>query len=624
MAQQIQAETSNLLLSHTRAGVGGGDSENNRTGRWSGEEVSFVDHLVSCFDKGVLPLPHGVKLNEFLGDMLLCKSSRLTKKMKNAKLSSRSFSVRSPVSGVQPNCATFSHLEEQFLASIPSEAMQLELSFNMTKLWRMHFSNLCIQIGYELLDATDWVSSLEEMERRAAEAEEVIRRVRRRRMGLALRQDVGQGAALGVFIAGKPASNTTIQPSTVASASGIGGGPRPGDSNLTKSGSTHSFQKTASMISENDSSKPEEDEVDFLTNVLELSTALDGNGGHSTVEDYLIGIDDLVDPLSQLNDAPRTLGDCGPFLGKVINYMEMEGLPFEHADIWVPSILGNDRNDTGDVQGSNSLRLFHAGHATRSDLDASLALRMNEYGIYSTNFSFAPEVGLPGRVYANGKTSWETGLDAADPKYFERAGGANVYGIKCAVGIPLDASSVGRIVLAMYGTKEVPEDKNLTAKLLAEFTKWVPEPKWKLIIDLGPSDATQNGRQPAETASATLPVQQYNHSKTDPQDKVRRCCALTAFHPILLLMSLRHPFFLRDRGKGLQLIVKWAVRRLRCKFRVTKKIVLLDSWEITCLLRRAPMGQGTGCWFPILCHFVSFFFARLKRGPMMRMRRSKL
>jgi hypothetical protein len=57
-------------------------------------------------------------------------------------------------------------------------------------------------VGYELLDARDWVASLDEMERRASEAEEHIRQARRRRMGMALRQDVGPTSNHGVFIGG--------------------------------------------------------------------------------------------------------------------------------------------------------------------------------------------------------------------------------------------------------------------------------------------------------------------------------------------------------------------------------------------------------------------------------------
>ena len=62
-----------------------------RTGRWTAEETIYCDKLAQKFVDGRLPLTEGIKLNEFLSDMLKSKQSRLTKKMKNAKLSSKTF-----------------------------------------------------------------------------------------------------------------------------------------------------------------------------------------------------------------------------------------------------------------------------------------------------------------------------------------------------------------------------------------------------------------------------------------------------------------------------------------------------------------------------------------------------
>jgi hypothetical protein len=62
-----------------------------RTGRWTTEEMAYCDKLIAKFESGELPISSGLKLNEFLGNMLKSKQSRLTKKMKNAKLSSRTF-----------------------------------------------------------------------------------------------------------------------------------------------------------------------------------------------------------------------------------------------------------------------------------------------------------------------------------------------------------------------------------------------------------------------------------------------------------------------------------------------------------------------------------------------------
>eukprot|EP00539_Tryblionella_compressa_P013801 CAMPEP_0178817134 /NCGR_PEP_ID=MMETSP0746-20121128/1725_1 /TAXON_ID=913974 /ORGANISM="Nitzschia punctata, Strain CCMP561" /LENGTH=308 /DNA_ID=CAMNT_0020478209 /DNA_START=1610 /DNA_END=2533 /DNA_ORIENTATION=+ len=162
------------------------DEELHRTGRWNDQEVEYVDQLVTLFDQGLLPIPNGTKLGSFLGDMLLCKSSRLTKKMKNAKLSSRSFTMSTSSNGNNLNnhkeeIVMLSALQEQFILSLPSLSAQLEMRFNLSKQWRSYLSNLCVELEFATLDVADFLSSLEEQETRAAEAESNMRNVRRRR-----------------------------------------------------------------------------------------------------------------------------------------------------------------------------------------------------------------------------------------------------------------------------------------------------------------------------------------------------------------------------------------------------------------------------------------------------------
>ena len=460
--RQIQAESSYLLLNHTRTSS---DHQNHRTGRWSAEEVAFVDALGAAFDHGALPIPHGIKLNEFLGDMILCKSSRLTKKMKNAKLSTRSYTLGPFDSRNSERCMMLTTLQEQFLQSVPLEAMKLELRFNLTKLWRTHFSNLCLQVGYENLDARQWLGSLENMEARAADAEDFVRKARRRRMGLALRNDVCSTASVGVFIGGRPATETT----SMQGKQSVETKPMV---------SSNSLQNLVSDASQ----QADQDDMDMLADVLGVACR-----PRSGSMDFDISgdIDDCFgDQLfPQLDDAPQSLGDCGPFLDNIVQYMEDEKVPFQHVDVWAPSFA--TENGDGPSQSGDILRLFHAGHATRADIDSTLAFQLHEYGTYSTHFSFAPGAGLPGRVYSSGEASWETQVNDADPTHFERAGGAKIYGIKTAVGIPLESSKIGRVVVAMYSCNEMKPDPKWIAKFQADLRKWTPEPKWKLVIELG-------------------------------------------------------------------------------------------------------------------------------------------
>jgi hypothetical protein len=504
----LLAESSYLLLSQSRGSVSGvSEGEQQRTGRWTDEEVAYVDYMVNAFDQGELPLPHGIKLNEFLGDILLCKSSRLTKKMKNAKLSTRSFQLKSPAfHEINQNCSIISALQEKFLMSVSSEATQLVLRFSVTKQWRTHFSNLCLQIGYSNLDARDWITSLEEMESRASKAEDIIRKVRRRRMGVALRTDGGSAANPSVFIGGLSADTAHKELAPVFSMdfdsmahvrkisnSEEGAGRQDA---LADFPSMLTFDPNASAAL---GARVRSLSVESLQEISrsggfgdEATKTGDGRV-RSFSEDFDALLNDLIDPGTALVENRRSNSPnnstYGQFLDMIMHFMENRNLPFEHVDIWVPSFMPRNGAVNSHSVDTEQLRLFHAGYATRGDLgDDLVAFTMHEFGVYSDKFSFEPGHGLPGRVYVSGQPSWECRVDQRDVKTFERAGGARVYGIKTAVGIPLVTPMVGRIVVTFYSRDDVAEDKGMMMQIMTELAKYSPKPKWKLVIDNGGGD----------------------------------------------------------------------------------------------------------------------------------------
>eukprot|EP00977_Amphora_coffeiformis_P017901 scaffold6007_cov183-Amphora_coffeaeformis.AAC.25 len=487
---EAQAESSYLLLQ------GGGiasssESEYQRTGRWTDEEVFYTDFLVEAFDSGSLPVEHGMKLSDFLSEVLLCKSSRLTKKMKNAKLSVRSYEFRYPL--IALDTKTLSQLELKFLESITSEPSRLELSFNLTRLWRSHLSNLCLQVGSSLLDASDWIASLEDMETRATQAEDRIRKARRKRMGLALRKDM-KGEKDGVFFSGVPVQRPqqTVRPyKRVKSID---------ETNAVASGSSQTENSSAHSLDSSDGGE----ELDFIQDMLDL-----GDDHPRQVDDYARILDDLMHgpglppgSSSAANNNARG-NHCGPFLDEIIAYAENNNLPFHHVDVWVPSFTK--------TEGNEELRLYHAGYATRTDVESALFGQMNEYGEYSTKFSFASGVGLPGRVFATGGPRWERGCHEADPKYFERAGGAKVYGVKTGFGFPLSTKVIGRIILCFYSVEDVPEDPMLVSNVTTDLSKLCPEPKWKLVVDIDGESSTKSVRS---YGSSNRSVNHHNHSST--------------------------------------------------------------------------------------------------------------
>ena len=263
-------------------------------------------------------------------------------------------------------------------------------------------------------------------------------------MGIALKTDVG--ASNGVFFSNKPVRRS---PSVKSAAT------RKSSTKKKRKKSIHEIENCSvgeSSLSED--SNRSGGTQNHITNMLDIGESYDNNG--DTIEDFAGFFDDLLNDDIPSNISSRGMQnkDCGSFLDEVLMYVEERDLPFTHVDVWVPSYVpqaSGERSGNGD----NNLRLYHAGHCTRSDINPFISSQLHEYGKYSTKFSFAPGVGLPGRVFQSGQPSWERHIDEADPRIFERAGGAKIYGIKTSVGIPIDVNStVRKIIVVLYGQRD--------------------------------------------------------------------------------------------------------------------------------------------------------------------------
>ena len=420
-----------------------GEETDQRTGRWTAAETVYVDELIEKFEQGSLPIADGIKLNDFLAGMLQCKQSRLTKKMKNAKLSSRSFKRTTGFIKVPEEAREFSCLEEAFFLSIQSAEERAEMKFHMQKHWRELFSGYCINLGQKV-DADAWLDSVEEIERRASMVKDAARMARRKLMlGQALNQDalnpdVGviidqSGCDMG-FLSGHNGS------SAVSIASGTVG---PAD--------------YASLV----------------------------NGLHAWGNDF--------------SDSPNnTSKNFSPYLEKIMRFLERGGIPFEHADAWVPSYVSTTEGDNiGSSSTGNDLkcRLCYGGSATkeinspvRRQNRASAAgapglgtagdsitqeerFNLISFGEYSQKFSFDIGCGLPGRVYSSGIPTWEQSVHNAPLKHFERSGGAAQCGIRTVVGIPVPSPNVARIVIVLYSCHDREKDQDLVTRLTEEFTR---------------------------------------------------------------------------------------------------------------------------------------------------------
>jgi len=407
----------------TQSNILDGLENDNRTGRWTLEETALCDKLIDRFKAGDLPVKNGVKLNDFLANMLKSKQSRLTKKMKNANLSGKQFTKTNGYIANIEECKQFSELEDGFFRSISDPLEQASMRFHMQKEWRELFSNYCIEIG-QPLDVDMWLNSVEEMEKRESLAKDSARMAKRKvMMGIALDQDI-QNPDNGVFI----------------------------DSSM--SSRVHTF----------DSMKTDHGDILGLVNEKPMKSVKNGTLIPKSKREYWY--------------------NASPFLGKVISYIQRHGLPFEHVDAWVPSFVPDvDASEGSGVNNDATCRLCFGGSATTdvyipSDgvgqpvvLSSDDQFNLLSFGDYSQKFSFNLGCGLPGRIYETGVPAWEQSVQNAPHHHFERCGGAMQWGIKTVVGVPVPSPSVGRIVVLLYSKFDRKMDQELVGKLYSEFKK---------------------------------------------------------------------------------------------------------------------------------------------------------
>jgi hypothetical protein len=408
-------------------GDDGGDGSDLRTGRWTTEETAYCDQLIDKYEKGELPVADGIKLNDFLANMLKSKQSRLTKKMKNAKLSAKTYKHASGYILDDAEARVFSQLELDFYESIQCDLERAEIRFHMQKEWRELFSSYCVSMGQKL-DADSWLSSVEELDRRVSQAKDAARMARRKvMMGYALSQD-SMNPQRGVFI--EQAISTDPNGSDIMS-------------------STHAAMHT-------------------LTDAHKRLRS----GKERTLKDFSSPFVGKVIQFIQRHQLPFEHIDAW------VPSFVSQGDENKPAD--GPSNGGPDQQ----------CRLCFAGFAsteTQVPLDGSRPVLLTSqeqfdllsFGEYSSKFSFDVGCGLPGRVYSTGICSWEQGVENAPSHQFERCGGAAQWGIKTVLGVPIPSPNVGRVVVLLYSRYDRPRDPDMVRRVTEELTK--VSQKWQNI-----------------------------------------------------------------------------------------------------------------------------------------------
>jgi hypothetical protein len=494
----------------------------NRTGRWTTEEIVFCDKITALFKDGKLPLKTGTKLNDFLASMLKSKPSRLTKKMKNAKLSSNLFSGKECYISNNTECAEFSHMEYAFFQSIADSKERAHLKFHIRKEWRELFCAFCQEIGQPVV-ADAWLNSVEEMDRRASASKNAARIARRKlMMGYAFSQDI-EAAERGVHIESSDSEFFTAGITEPLKCSSY---PPNGLLNTGNAGPVLNQYETDEILGLlNDDTFLDLDEPAGTSfNIACNKAAFDTENNDLNFEDLNFSAEDIeYDVIGK-----SSILHSSPFLSKVISYIKRYHVPFEHIDVWVPNSTSDNANRV--VLGfagcaTSDFEIVDSEKSRQVSLDSEDKFNFVSFGDYSQKFSFSDGCGLPGRVFESGNPIWqENVLDSSSCSFhFERSGGASQWGIQTVVGIPLVSPNVGRIVLCLYSRHVRPCNNTLVAKLTDEFTRLVPTPRWKLVIDMNsPTVDTIHPKAhsfPISTKPADLMISTSHHEASDVAKK---------------------------------------------------------------------------------------------------------
>jgi len=371
-----------------------------RTGRWASEESTYVDKLIQCFDAGLLALPHGIKLNDFLCEMLSCRTSRLTKKLKNAKLSTRSY--RSLISGGYLNdpkginlnlVASIQRAQTLFLKTVTPEWVRIELQFNISRMWRTHLANFCLQIGFASLDTKQWFVSLDAVDFLSQSSGETEIQARRKRMKSALSDDVSIAATYSQpnnpYSSAARVGNSSQGGVNTNDKSGVFMGGLPVkklselnlkklmDESFANDESSNQFNQNRSSFSELIQTEETLKHSSSLSSFADLfspefnprasrapsrsgsfsldnptqsrSVAERGSGaaahfeGHQGVSRKSESLlDNAIDSIIESSSSDQVYH--GRFLQDVAKYLMNLKAPFQHVDLWVP--LDMDQSDT--------------------------------------------------------------------------------------------------------------------------------------------------------------------------------------------------------------------------------------------------------------------------------------
>jgi hypothetical protein len=485
------AEVSYLLLSH--GGMEGRVNSLNdyqRVGRWTKEEWDYCAFLCQAFERGVLPIQTGLKLGEFLGEVLLCKNSRLTKKMKHAKFSLRSYTLY-PTNLTGVDAKEFSVLEHRFLGSLPSAYVRLEISFHLKRLWQAHLANFSFKTKSKLVDATDWFKGHEEMEVRGLEVEEFFRNWRGARMSKALQME----STIATFTKRSASDFAPMNVPNVAQT----------EVKRLKVDASHNYNVDPFM--------EEPQDKDYLYNLVDSSQLTTQEDD----EEYSKILNELMDnsKMQETSLTTQTRNEPSPqssFFEQIRVFMQEKAIPFQHADIWVPA-------PQQDISGAANTVLLHVGSVTRTDIPGDVFAQIDTLSVHSPKVSFSAGSGFPGRVFSKRKVLWETNLPKIDPRFSKDSMGSIDSAIKMGLGFEF-VSGTGHLIVCFYSTTVVERSLELLSTCRLALSDMSPRIKWRPTVESTSDGAMSplSSPQVREERSGTRTLSESSLSRSEEYD----------------------------------------------------------------------------------------------------------
>ena len=150
-----------------------------------------------------------------------------------------------------------------------------------------------------------------------------------------------------------------------------------------------------------------------------------------------------------MTSVPTCRDSFSTILGKFLRQV-----PFQVADIWVPVTITPNCNVL--VLGGS----------------ASLQNELTNWGIYSRDFYFKPQVGIPGRVLNQSAPEAQQDVTSLTRQTFPRLDGARALGLRASLGIPVRSTDGSKMVVVFYSKDAFvasPELVRYTEELLS---KW--------------------------------------------------------------------------------------------------------------------------------------------------------